>query len=199
MRNLSFAETLRRLRIKKGLSQLRLSNLLHVDRSTIAKWETGDRLPDAVMITRLSECLGTDIAELIHASRKNTEKQHVILVDDEKIILSGTLSVLEEALPDAVVTGFLNPAEAEAFAREHQVVLAFLDIEMGRISGLDVCRELLSINARTNVIYLTAYREYAFNAWDTGASGFLLKPLTVDAVRNSLVLLRYPVRGLGAK
>ena len=185
--------------MKKGYSQQQLSKLLHVDRSTIAKWETGDRLPDALMMSRLSECLGADVAELILASQKNAEEQHVILVDDEKIILSGTIPVLEDALPGAVVTGFLNPADAEAFARDNRVALAFVDIEMGRISGLDVCRELLRINAHTNVIYLTVYREYAFNAWDTGASGFLLKPLTVDAVRDSLTLLRYPVRGLGTK
>ena len=47
------------------------------------------------------------------------------------------------------------------------------------------------------MIYLTAYREYSFDAWETGACGFLLKPLTVEKVKNSLKLLRYPVYGLG--
>ena len=80
-----------------------------------------------------------------------------------------------------------------AYARENHVALAFLDIEMGRISGLDICRELLMTYPRTNVIYLTAYREYSLDAWATGACGYLLKPLTVDAVREALTHLRHPV------
>ena len=68
---------------------------------------------------------------------------------------------------------------------------------MGRVNGMDVCRSLLKLNAHTNVVYLTAYREYAFDAWETGASGFLLKPLDAEAVRAQLARLRWPVRGLG--
>ena len=45
-----FSEALRRLRIEKGYSQQRLADTLHVDRSTVTKWETGDRVPDAVMM-----------------------------------------------------------------------------------------------------------------------------------------------------
>ena len=76
------------------------------------------------------------------------------------------------------------------------MALAFLDIELGRTSGLDLCRELLEIRPHTNVIYLTAYREYAFDAWKTGACGFLLKPLETETVRAQLSRLRYPVKGL---
>ena len=46
------------------------------------------------------------------------------------------------------------------------------------------------------MIYLTGYQEYAMDAWKTGASGFMLKPLEVDEVRQELSRLRYPVRGL---
>ena len=55
---------------------------------------------------------------------------------------------------------------------------------------------MLRIRPRTNVIFLTAFREYSLDAWDTGASGFLLKPLEVDAVKKQLAALRYPVGGL---
>ena len=44
----------------------------------------------------------------------------------------------------------------------------------------------------TNVVFLTSYREYSFDAWETGACGFLLKPLTPDTVRNQLSRLRHP-------
>ena len=66
--NLSFAEVLRRLRIEKGFSQQQLAEALHVDRSTVGKWETGDRVPDMTMLSRLSDRLGADVAELLRAS-----------------------------------------------------------------------------------------------------------------------------------
>ena len=77
------------------------------------------------------------------------------------------------------------------------MALVFLDIEMGTISGLEVCREMLNVNPRLNVVYLTAYRDYSFDAWSTGASGFMLKPITAEGVKEQLGSLRYPVRGLG--
>ena len=196
--SIAFSEALRRLRVKKGLSQQQLADSLNVDRSTVAKWETGDRLPDAGTISRLSGVLGANVAELLDAAGGPSERPNVILVDDERIILKGGLPVLQEAVPGALVTGFAVPSEAVAFARENPVALAFLDIEMGWISGMDVCRELLEINPGTNVVYLTAFREYAFDAWESGACGYMLKPLTAEAVRRWLPRLRHPIRGLSA-
>lgn len=63
---------------------------------------------------------------------------------------------------------------------------------MGEKLGLDLCRELIAFNPCTNVVYLTAYMEYAFDAWSTGASGFMLKPITPEGVRAQLKNLRYP-------
>lgn len=194
--NIPFAEALRRLRIERGLSQQQVSDALHVDRSTVAKWEAGDRQPDMATLSLLSSVLETDVAELLRASEQNNQKPVVILLDDEKIILQGGIPILEKALPGAEVTGFVSPAKALSYASSHPVSVAFLDIEMGRIKGLEVCRELLSINPRANVIFLTAYREYAFDAWATGACGFLLKPLTVAGVQEAMTRLRVPVRGL---
>ena len=51
-----FAETLKKLRAEKGLSQRELAERLYVTRSTVARWENGSRLPDAAMISRLSSC-----------------------------------------------------------------------------------------------------------------------------------------------
>ena len=52
--NTLFADTLRKLRTKKGLSQVQLANLMFVNKTTISKWESGSRLPDASMIPRLA-------------------------------------------------------------------------------------------------------------------------------------------------
>ena len=191
-----FSETLKKLRTEKGLSRQELADKMFVTRSTVARWETGSRLPDAAMIYRLSVALGADIDILLSAVAQSDECPNVIMVDDNKIILCGGMRILEKVMPNASVTGFTKPTEAIEYAKANPVALAFLDIEMGTISGLDVCRKLLEINPRINVVYLTAYQEYSFDAWSTGACGFLLKPLTVESVRDQLSRLRYPVMGL---
>ena len=116
------------------------------------------------------------------------------MVDDRKLILTGSLPVLEEALPRASITGFTDADEAIAYAKENRVALAFLDIELRNTSGLELCRALLEINPQTNVVFLTAYSDYALDAWNTGASGFMLKPITPEGVREQLHNLRYPFR-----
>lgn len=190
--SLLFAETLKRIRIANGLSQRELAEKIYVTRSTVARWENGSRLPDVMMISRLSKCLDTDINTLISAAMANDETPNVIMVDDRKIFLSGALPVLEEVMPNAIITGFTRPSEAIEFAKANRIALAFLDIEMGKTNGFDLCRSLLTINPRTNVVYLTAYVEYSFDAWSTGASGFTLKPITAEGIRLQLKNLRYP-------
>ena len=52
--NTLFADTLKKLRAKKGLSQIELAKEMFVNKPTISRWENGHRLPDAAMITRLA-------------------------------------------------------------------------------------------------------------------------------------------------
>ncbi len=190
--NMLFAETLKKLRTEKGLTQRDLAEQLYVTRTSVNRWENGSRLPDAAMIVKLAETLGVDLHILFNAAAESDERPNVIMVDDNRIVLTGGLPVLKEVLPHAAVTGFTKPAEAVAYARHNRVALAFLDIEMGSVSGLDVCGELLQINPRTNVVFLTAYPSYAFDAWETGACGFMLKPVTAEEVQKRLKNLRYP-------
>ena len=189
-----FAETLRKLRAEKGFSQKSLAEQIYVDRSTIARWENGSRMPDAMMITRLSRCLDIDAGLLFRSAEACEVLPNVIIVDDIKIFLAGALPILEEAMPRAAITGFTSPAEAIEFAKINRVALAFLDIELGKVNGLELCRTLLNINPRTNVVYLTAYIDYSFDAWSTGASGFMLKPLTLEGIKSQLKNLRYPLQ-----
>lgn len=194
----ALSANIKRLRNEKGLSQQQLADMLFVDRSTVTYWETGRRAPDAKMMPRIAKALGTTITALYDAPEPE-EAPNVILVDDEKIILSGGLPILESAMPGAVVTGFSRASDAVDFAKSHPVSIAFLDIELGKSSGIYLARELMAINDRTNVIFLTAYLDYSLAAWEVGASGFLSKPLTLESVLKQLSILRYPVKGLFRK
>ena len=190
--NIPFAENLRKLREERGLTQKQLGQQMFVNHTTIARWESGSRLPDAAMILRLAKCFGVDANGLFRLAAQSDESPNVILVDDSKVILTDGLAVLEEVLPNAAITGFIWPQEAIEFAKANRITLAVLDIELGTASGLDLCRTLLEINPNTNVVFLTAYPDYSLDAWDTGASGFMVKPLTPEGVRAQLQKLRHP-------
>lgn len=196
--NTLFGENLRKLRTKRGLTQKQLGDMLFVYHSTIARWESGSRLPDVVMIPRLARCLDVDANSLFNLAAESDENPNVIMVDDNEVILSHGLTVLGEVMPNASVTGFIRPVEAVEYAKSNRVVLAVLDIELGTSSGLELCRTLLAINPCTNIVFLTAYADYALDAWSTEAIGFVLKPLTTASVREQLKKLRYPFSTGGA-
>ncbi len=196
--NAKFSETLRKLREEKGLSQKQLGKQMFVNHSTIARWENGTRLPDAAMISRLAKCLGVDTNTLFRLAAESEESPNVIMVEDSKVILTEGLTVLGDVMPNATITGFIWPLEAIEYAKSNRIALAVLDIELGTASGLDLCRTLLEINPRTNVVFLTAYPDYSLDAWNTDACGFMVKPLTPESVREQLKKLRYPLRIGGA-
>ena len=145
-----------------------------------------------MLLRRLADCLNVKITDLLPNDPGSETSPVVLMIDDENIVLAGGLKVLFEALPEAEIVGFSRPSEALEFARSNNVRLAFVDIELGTQSGLTLCEKLLEINPTTNVVFLTAFPDYSLKAWNTGASGFLIKPLTPEAVKKQLSRLRHP-------
>ena len=190
--NQKFSDVLKKLRKDKGLSQQELADSLYVTRATVSRWESGIRLPDVVMISRIARILDVDVNMLLAAAERSDDSPNVILVDDRKLILKSGLPILEEVLPSAKLAGFTDADEAVKFAKANRVALAFLDIELRDTSGIELCRKLLDVNPHTNVVFLTAYSEYSLDAWNTGAIGFMLKPITTEGVREQLKKLRFP-------
>ena len=179
-------------RKQKGLSQQELADSLPVSRSSVANWEADRRLPNATIIAKIAEILDINVAELLDFANEVDVHPIVIIVDDNKIILTGGTPIIEKALPNAKVVGFVKPSQAIAYAKENRVALAFLDIELGLSNGIDLCKELLAINPRMNVVFLTAYPEYSIEAWNTEASGFMVKPISLEGVKEQLKKLRHP-------
>lgn len=117
----------------------------------------------------------------------------IIAVDDEKIALMGLLSSIEKAAPSATVLGFRSPAEAIDYACENSCDVAFLDIEMKGMSGVQVAVRLKEINPDVNIIFATGFGSYRDAAFDLHASGYLIKPITAESVKRELDNLRRPV------
>lgn len=187
-----FAENLRKLRESRGLTQSQLGKLIFVNRSTIARWENGSRMPDAAIITRLASHLGVEASVLLRMEAESETIPNIILVDRGREVLTRSLGVLEEVMPGAAITGFIQPQEAVDYAKVNRVALALLEVELGTMTGFDLCKRLMEINPRTNVIFLTACADYALDAWESDACGFLLKPMTPEGIRKQMKRLRFP-------
>lgn len=118
---------------------------------------------------------------------------NVIAVDDEIFALNDLIEVLSECLPNVEVKGFLKIDDAINYAKTTSIDIAFLDIEMNNMTGIQLAGQLLQHNEKTNIIFVTGYSEYALEAFSVYASGYILKPAEKKAVLDALSKLRYPV------
>ena len=97
-----------------------------------------------------------------------------LIADDEPLLRAGLKAALAEAWPQLeIVAEAVNGVEAVHAAREHQPDIAFLDIEMPLMSGLEAARE---IGSGSHVVFVTAYDRYAVEAFERGAVDYVLKP-----------------------
>ncbi len=191
-----FGKKIREIRLQRNMSRQQLADMLFVSPPTVSRWESGDRMPDITMLAKLADALGVSSFELVDETFGGNTKPLVMIVEDEMILLSACMRIVSKALPDAEIKGFQKVSEALAFAASNRVDLAFLDIELRGGNGMDLAKDLQEIRPRTNIIFLTSYAEYMDDAWKIHASGFLLKPITVEKLQAELQNLRYPVKGL---
>ena len=116
-----------------------------------------------------------------------------LVVDDEKIALDRMVRELKNAAPEAEVFAFLDPNELLAFAKGNPCDVAFLDVRMGNMTGVELAKKLKELLPKLNVIFVTGYDEYANEAMKLHASGYLMKPVTAEDIKAELKDLRYPI------
>ena len=117
----------------------------------------------------------------------------ILAVDDERIALEGLVKAISEVMPNAELKGFRYPDEALEYIKINGADIAFLDIEMAGTSGVELAEKLIEINPNINIIFSTGYGHYRDVAFDMHASGYLVKPITVDKVRKEVLNLRRPI------
>lgn len=116
----------------------------------------------------------------------------ILVVDDEELVLEDSVYILKGILPEAEICYTTNANEALQLAEEH-FDIAFLDIEMPKMSGMELAVQLQKKQPNINIIFLTAYEKYALEAYKLKASDYLLKPLLVESVKHALGALRYSI------
>ena len=115
-------------------------------------------------------------------------------IDDEATVLEDARYVIRRAAPEAEVLTFSRAAPAlEAVSGEGlRPDVVFCDIEMPGMNGLEFAARLKAVSPETKLVFVTSYTEYALDAFRLHAQGYLLKPPSVDAVREELTAILPP-------
>lgn len=111
---------------------------------------------------------------------------NVIYVDDEMPALDNFRMTVKDFPLVKSLKVFLRGEEAIRWASENPVDVAFLDMEMHGMNGLEAAKELKKINRDTRLVFVTAYEQYALQAFGVDAIGYILKPYSRKEVRKEL-------------
>ena len=117
----------------------------------------------------------------------------ILCVDDEPLALEMLTQAIEEAIPDADLHPFRKQSELLADAEENGCDIAFLDIRMRGMNGVELAKGLKQINPKMNIIFVTGYDEYTGDAMRLHASGYILKPVTKEKIEEEISDLRFPI------
>lgn len=110
---------------------------------------------------------------------------HVIIADDE-LPAREKMSNMLKNMPDIVIDAVAkNGVEALQAIMDYKPHLAFLDIQMPGLSGIEVA-EHIPEDAPTKVIFTTAYQEYAIKAFEINAVDYLLKPFNAERLLTAI-------------
>jgi DNA-binding LytR/AlgR family response regulator len=111
----------------------------------------------------------------------------ILVADDEPLLRAELADALARLWPDARIITAQDGIEALRLGREAAPDVAFLDIRMPGLDGLELARVF---GARTHVVFITAYAEHALAAFDEGAVDYVMKPLSMERLARALERVR---------
>ena len=118
----------------------------------------------------------------------------IFVIDDDPASRNGALRAVRAACPDAETSAFPDAGSAIAAVRAHGPPpdAVFCAAAMPGMSGLAFAVELRKLCPRVGVVFVTAFRDYAADAYRIHADGYVIKPLTAERVREELDNLAAP-------
>lgn len=117
----------------------------------------------------------------------------ILIVDDEIPARKMLADAVREVFENAEIAEFGKVSQVIDFITANKSDIAFLDINMPAMNGIELSKRIKDANPATNIIFVTGYSEYKGIAMDVHASGYIMKPVTADKVREEIKYLRTPV------
>ncbi|MEG0546533.1 MAG: response regulator [Oscillospiraceae bacterium] len=117
----------------------------------------------------------------------------ILAADDEVLALEMLTQALGEACPDAEIFSFTKLSKLLVFAANTTCDVAFIDIQMPGMTGLELAKKLKIMWPNINIIFVTGFDEYTKDALAMHVSGYIMKPVTVAKIEVELANLRHPI------
>lgn len=120
-----------------------------------------------------------------------TQTMSAVLAEDESLLRQFLKKKLEKLWPELSVVGEAEDgvAAVELIAALKPTV-AFLDIRMPELTGLEVATQIAEASPDTHIVFVTAYHEYAVAAFERGAVDYVLKPIAEDRLQTTIERLK---------
>ena len=109
-----------------------------------------------------------------------------IVVDDEIYMLETLQEAVDASTDIEQNVAFSSCSAALAYAQENPIDIAFLDINMRGMGGLALAEKLMELHPQCKIVFCTGYEEYAVSAFQLHVSGYLMKPITAEAVQKEI-------------
>jgi len=110
-----------------------------------------------------------------------------VIAEDEALLRQALVEQLGQSWPQLdVLAQCEDGASALEAIAEHQPDVAFLDIRMPGLTGLEVAAAAAQASPRTQIVFVTAFDQYAIDAFDRGAIDYLLKPIAPDRLAATI-------------
>ncbi|MBR4655559.1 MAG: response regulator [Oscillospiraceae bacterium] len=112
----------------------------------------------------------------------------IFAIDDERKLLQYLHAAIAEAAPEAEIRDFLLGQPALDAIREEGLRpdVVFSDIRMPGVTGLELAVRIRTLSPQTRIVFVTGYEEYALDAFQCRASGYVLKPVNAEKIRAEL-------------
>lgn len=117
----------------------------------------------------------------------------ILAADDEALALEMLVDSIKEVKPDAEIFEFSKPSKLLEFAKENQCDVAFLDIHMRGMTGVELAKKLKEAYPKINIIFVTGFDQYTGDAMKMRASGYIMKPVTPEKIKEEFDELRHPI------
>lgn len=114
----------------------------------------------------------------------------ILIADDERPARSELKYILERIIPEAQFSEADSGLSAKKMIYEEDFDVCFLDIEMGEPKGTEIASYAVAKNPGTHIVFVTAYGNYALEAFDLDATDYVMKPFDENRIKKSLEKLR---------